>query len=492
MYIHSEKIKLISLLYLYIPLFLFAFGWTKPVIALLCTAAAGYYLYQVIKNIKQSQQGVHVSVPVFILALLLFMWIGYYAGWGRWVAQTGDWAKHNAVLFDLVNRSWPVYYQNDTEHSMLVYYVAQYLVPAFVGKLLHSTRAAEELVFVWNILGMVLVYLNILTFLKTKNRMMEAAGAALLPVFGLPLWLAHYVLKCRMHINNIGECQWFYWGDGIMLQFTNHFTMLQWVFPQSIPIWLTVLLLMNHKEKIKEYVPMLLPSLLFGAFGFVGIVVLALGAVIQAAIREKSQIKQVFSIGNVSTLLTFGAVFFFYYYGNVTGDKPDSMKLTKMEYGAGRWWLYLIFVGIHVGIYAVLLWKENRTNGIYYAAILTLFFVPLYKMGIYNDFTMRVSIPGIFVVFLLSLQLLNNQIKKGTMRALLTAGLLMIGIYYPFHQISEAVKQSEFGKLGTLSGADTLEDFANREQSDWVDMTYNYYAYDIEDNFFYNYIARKK
>ena len=59
-------------------------------------------------------------------------------GFGGFAPQKSDWGKHNAILNDLVTRSWPVYYKNDNEISMLVYYLAQYLVPALAGKIFNS------------------------------------------------------------------------------------------------------------------------------------------------------------------------------------------------------------------------------------------------------------------------------------------------------------------------------------------------------------------
>ncbi len=82
--------------------------------------------------------------------------------------QAGDWAKHNAILYDLVNRRWPVLYTNVKEHSMLTYYIGQYMVAALVGKVTHSTRIAEIVLYIWNMIGLVLVLFNLL-FLQKQN-----------------------------------------------------------------------------------------------------------------------------------------------------------------------------------------------------------------------------------------------------------------------------------------------------------------------------------
>ena len=124
------------------------------------------------------------------LALLYFICIGYFAGYGRFVDQAADWDKHNAVLSDLVSRPWPVYYGNGGEHSMLTYYIAQYIVPGVIGKAFDSFRAAELSLYAWNVAGIFLVFLHLVSFLKAKRLVSQLACAAAVPFFSLPFWFS--------------------------------------------------------------------------------------------------------------------------------------------------------------------------------------------------------------------------------------------------------------------------------------------------------------
>lgn len=160
---------------------------------------------------------------------------------------------------------------------MLTYYIAQYLVPGAIGKIFHSFRVAEIALYVWNEIGLMLVFLHVITWLKVKNLSGQGICAMIMPFFSIPLWLSQLVLKHFSEYNNLGNIQqWFVLSEDIKIQYSSNYVQLRWVFPQAIVIWLTVMLLLEYRDYIEYYVFMLLPSLMFGAFGFIGILPLAM------------------------------------------------------------------------------------------------------------------------------------------------------------------------------------------------------------------------
>lgn len=132
MVLNKKVLEYISIAYLYIPITLFLFGWIKWWIALICSIILGYCIINMAMSFseKESKEPIRIKIGILIIAIVFFLFIGYFAGWGRWVAQAFDWFKHNAILKDLTIKSWPVYYKNGSDKSMLTYYIAQYLVPA--------------------------------------------------------------------------------------------------------------------------------------------------------------------------------------------------------------------------------------------------------------------------------------------------------------------------------------------------------------------------
>ena len=93
-------------------------------------------------------------------------------------------------------------------------------------------------------------------------------------------------------------------------------------------------------------------------------------------------------------------------------------------------------------------------------------------------------------------------------------GLLINGTTYEMQRIEEGLFEEDYTTVSELRTYGTLEWFANRKYAemsldefeksiksnpDWsadvtlnVDLVYNYFTYDIENNFFYKHIAREQ
>lgn len=123
------------------------------------------------------------------------------------------------ILFDLVNRSWPVYYMNEGEHSMLTYYLGQYMVPALIGKVCHSYKVAEIITLLWAETGLLLIYLNLIRILGIKRWYMQWMTAGLLCFFNGPLILAQKVVVWIYPALEpmLSDHEWFVWQNDILL-----------------------------------------------------------------------------------------------------------------------------------------------------------------------------------------------------------------------------------------------------------------------------------
>ena len=506
MTLRKRTLEVISLLYIYIPIFLFLIGWTNAIVSVVSLIAIGYVAYRYLKRNMGDLEADDIKIEwwIVVCVILFFAWIGYYAGWGRWVNQTGDWSKHNAIVADLINRSWPVYYTNGEEHSMLVYYIAHYLFPAFIGKILgHSYRIAEIVLYIWTEIGLLLVFLNIIRVLKVRNYLFQAGSAVLVVFWGIPLWFSQLLMKKTLDLNMLGERMWLFFDEGIMIQYSNNFVLLMWVAPQVIAVWIMLLLFWDNKEKVEFYLFLLLPAMLFGTLAFVGIVPIALGSAIEWVIRNKSVkqwVKKLFSPENLALLVTLGSVFLLYFYGNVLSEKPEEigfMIQPYTRYSSSRIWVYVIFVSINVLIYAFILAKDNYKDSIFLMTAVWLFVLPIVRMGRYNDLGMRGSIPGLFFIMLYVIKYMQehfNTNKDKWIQKFATVVLVVFilnGMFYSFAEFSESVTNEDYTVLGDGPLWESMEMFANRTAMGGVDERYNYYAYDIENNIFQKCIARK-
>ena len=496
----------LTISYLYLPIALFLFGWTKLWIASACCVALVFPIRSMLADYLSSAEpeknsGVLMTPLGFMFVLLFLLLVGYYAGWGRWVEQSTDWQKHNLVLMDLTQKSWPVYYVNGDEHSMLSYYVAQYLLPAFVGKCFNSVRLAEIINYVWAEIGLILVYLNLVRIVQIKRRAMFFIAAFMLVFFSTPTLLAKFarwIVYPEMGLAGvIAGGPWFINEDtGLRMQYSGNFVLLRWVFPQTIAPWLTTLLFFEHRRKIRHYMTLFSPGLLFATLPLLGMVPLAVGQALRELVCAKKiwpWLKNLFSLENILVFCGLGMVSILYLYGNVTGAKPDIFGFSMMPYG-NRMALYFIFVGICVLPYAAILYHDNRRNCVFYTSILTLCILPLFRMGLWNDLAMRSSIPSLFVLLTLSLMYLQKHLD--TKPAIMLSLLLLIGSWYPLYGFTKCVRADKVMRLGNEiefgqenKSLGTLGTYASR-RAETSDMTYNYFCYDIERDFFYRHIAR--
>lgn len=502
----NGRVLLIStLLYIYIPIILFLFTWTRLPIAVLtalCLCYAAHRMYLGYREAGKNEISMRWGVAAVLVLLTLLL--GYYLGWGRFTMQTGDWKKHNALLADLVRYNWPVYYQNGSEHSMLTYYIAQYLVPGFAGKVFQSFRAAEIVNYLWSATGMILVSFHFIRVVNAVSGKKQIISWFLLVLYSGPLVLAQWLLKLlNPDLNMLGNPSWFLMEGDKLLQYSSNWTLLRWVHPQSIVMWLIVLLFVEHRKQIQHYVVLMLPGLLYGSLSFLGMLPLATGYALVCLAEEKQLkvwIKQIFSISNCITAVSPGGVLVLYFYGNVLAEKPDGIGLSAVDYG-GRGYIYVLFCISMFLLYTLIICRDFKKDAVFWMANGILLLLPYFKMGMYNDLGMRCSIPALFIMTIYVGKYVNQHFGKGFFvrqdglrrRGLSAALIVLLGIgsFYTLQDFYTVVRTDQIRELADENNYGGLEQFANRFSDNPVDLVYNYYSYDIENNIFYRYIARR-
>ena len=163
MKLDGRSLKIQAIMYMYIPVMIFLVGYTRWYYALITGAILIVCLIFFIRDNDLYRTGgrtdlydpdaymdpaddrcedVSVHPAVFIIAIAAIVGVCLFTGIGGVFPQAGDWEKHNAVLRDLMERPWPVFYDK-YDPSMLTYYLGQYLVPAIAGKITDETLAEE-------------------------------------------------------------------------------------------------------------------------------------------------------------------------------------------------------------------------------------------------------------------------------------------------------------------------------------------------------------
>ena len=126
---------------------------------------------------------------------------------------------------------------------------------------------------------------------------------------------------------------------------------------------------------------------------------------------------------------------------------------------------------------------------------ITLMLLPLFSMGLWNDLVMGGGTALMFLLMMYIMDFLFNSEKTKPYykaRRILVV-LLLAGAIYPLLELKEVINNDIITeKQEDLSLGYTMESYANRALDISLDLKYNYYSYDIQNNIFYKYIAAKK
>lgn len=500
MKISYRNLLWITIIYIYVPIAIFMFGFTKLWIALLTFGPMAYFVLQMYKDYTRdnnSQANIKWYSLVLVSAIIVAVCI--YIGFGGRYMQPGDWWKHNAVIHDLVEKKWPVYYET-FENSMLTYYVGQYLVAALIGKLANNSFAVASIAMaVWGVLGIILAYLHLIRITKSDTFMKQLRALIIMLFFCGGLVVAQQILG-QIYGNDFYANGSYHWilVKGIQIQYRSNLVMLRWVYPQTLVPWLITMLFYENWKMPRHYVLLVAPILLYGTFSVIFPVfaaILCAGYIYVRTSDKKMVVKEIFSPSNIYTFLSFGVVMLVYFSGNILQQKPAYSSFGIGKYTLSTIPVYIIFCVFMYGIYAFCVYREQKNNLMYYITVVALSIIPAFRMGLCNDWVMCTSIPPLFIMMMFVITTLNEKrdSREYGIRAAVIIICLMVGAWYPFLELRDNIRDSDMNYDNTGDGYRTLEAFSNRDYTDATeDLIYNYYTYDLDGKFFYEHIARKK
>ena len=438
--LNYEKIRKYCLIYITLPVIIFLLGWIKPQFSIIATMLLLFSTYIIIKQKKNPEKSVTLSFKMLaVLCLIALVWC-LFAGQGGYYYQSDDYGCRNAIFRDLINFKWPVIYKyNDTA---LVYYIGYWMPAAFVGKIAFLVSGSASVAWavgnfallIWSTCGVLLVFLLLITTVKANTRKKMLATSFLFIFFSGCDALGYLLFKNGLawHI------EW--WAS--IYQFSSITTCLFWVFNQTVISWIIILCLINEKS-IKNFAYIGVMALPSGPFPFLGIFVYCICIATKYGIRAIQQkvtkefIKDIFTIQNISACLVIVPIYLLYYKSNAAMSGNDSNG------GFGFYWnqincnftdelfRYVMFIILEVAVYAVIIYKKNKNNILFYITIISLMIIPLFRMCNSADFAMRVSIPAITVLGVMVIDYLVNNFNdlKATKKCRKYAYILLLSIY---------------------------------------------------------------
>lgn len=526
MKISYNRIRAAAVLYAVIPIIIFFFGWLSLLWAVIFSAlllAAGFFFLKNAGKRDGEKTNVVISVKMLIIiGVIAFLWC-IFAGQGGFIHQSNDHAIRNAIFRDLIKKPWPVVYEGD---MLLSYYIAHWMPPALLAKLVYAVTgsvaagyaAGNIFLLIWSSIGVYLALLLVVILTGSKKNTHILAAVLLFIFFsGLDI-IGTFVTG---HDNNGNHYErWAYFA-----QFSSVTTCLFWVYNQTIVIWLVTLCILNERS-VKSFAFLGLLALPFGPLPFIGIVMICVVKAVVISIdliknnKAATAFKNIFSPQNILSCAAILPTYYLYYFSNaimsneaVYGEKQVdvSFRINNIIVGTAESGnirdivlmvlFYLLFFVLEAGVYiaAIIVYnklKRVKTDPVFIGVIALLLFIPLFKLGGGNDFSMRVSIPPLLYIAVEFIKRFTESMPvKGEFKSLdelvrkkpwfLAASVIFF--------IGSMTACTEFYReiYYTVTNAETAVDYYQTESMEELNEKNNFTAKNYKDSNFYKYICKK-
>lgn len=494
------SIFIITCLYLLVPIVILLSFWFKWYISLPAVLAILFATFCLIKRYKSKTEEQYKNIfnlKKLAIVFLIIVIINVMSGAGGIFFQNWDYSGRNAILHDLINNEWPVKYDYSnleyetasigSNEGVLSYYFAYFLPGAVVGKLF-GFNIASIFMLLWQILGTTLFFY----FVFRKFNKVKIRYLLVFFMFG-GIDVITKVISNAITGNTVSPI-----GLEHIDTANNYFcmstfiTQLFWVFNQSIPAWLVTILFVNEQkyENLGVYAALLVP---YSPFPVIGIVVWFLIVIIFGFnLNEKitiSRIKSLFSLSNIVAVLSvipIGLLFM-----QNSSDKGFVLA-KKMQEGDLyiALLMYVIYLILEFGIYAIIITKENRKKVISYFAIFAI--LPLFYLGGGLDLGNRATIPILVLLYLEIINFVDTAINnKWYIRLAILGVILCLSSVTNFNEFYRSIVRTYENKINNYSNySDGYETFAEFENKECRIFIKNFVAPYNKDNFFYKRILK--
>jgi len=397
------------MLYLTIPLILFFSTWTTLPFALLSTSLLVVVFAISFPEFRLYEGSLSAIRKELVFSLLIAgiwtftsgVWVGPFGRAGDW------WDTRDDILSTLTKHVWPVtnVFRANTQPETMRHYLSFYLPGSAVGKLFDGNLSLTLFATgVWMMAGTTLIFFMVLRNMSDLGIKKYLVVPVFLLFSGLDIVGGRIkgVAPLRpQYIFNGSHIEW--WVPEF--QYSSFTTAIHWVPQHAISGWLGTMIVLRIFELKKHYafLPFLVAAIfLWSTFTAVG-VALVIGIQAIQYIGPKQILVVICRILPSIVLSAIATVLLAMYLLSGTGSIPKFPIFSQAAYNAFNFdgpsqilRDYLLFIAIEVMVYLVLLFFILRNHRKELALVaLVLCLIPLYRVGMYNDFAMRVSIPPV-------------------------------------------------------------------------------------------------
>ena len=498
-------------LFLTVPLFMFFMGYLKLIVGIPLTLIFGGLLLYAVSDCANDPDGHKLSlsetaleVPVSYIigfAVIAFL-ISYVSGVGEYIYSLQDHEYRRAILRDLIDYDWPVIYnyktqtnpevieifKNATGNRAFSYYFIYWMPAALVGKMF-GFNAGNFVLFLWNSVGIFLSFLGASAAIKKFTYWVPFIFVFFSGLDAIP--------NMVYELTQYDGWRWFE-GYVTSMSYVSNFREMASVFNQMIPCFLVVCLLMMsfNVRSLGLTSGILFCYSPWAVFGILPMVIATLCSKKHRASKVSRTITNALSPSNIASAMFILLIFGSYYMTNSAAVSYKGFAWQYFDSPLKFVIAYIVFILIEVIPFALILYKSEKSNIVYWAAFATLLILPFYRISEMNDFTMRGSMPALFF-FSIALTGIVAEImdkkntpttKKGWLKpaaVMLTVIIMMfttlLNLFVIFGSIIE----------GDPGAEENIGSFGNINQAEYAEVIQEqFFAEGYEDSFFYKYFAR--
>lgn len=501
-YIRIDKLLIsMGILFLVIPITIQLFFWYNRLISIPCIILLLIATIIVIKKIKPLKIDEYKKIfnkKKIIVFIILIIILNLLSGAGGLFHQNWDYHGRNAIFHDLIEHSWPVRYDYSNlkyesgifgNSAILNYYFAFWLPGALIGKVL-GFKIASLFMLLWQTIGVLLFFYLVIRFMKN----IKYRYFLIFLAFGGLNVIGHIIMNIHwgLPVHPIGTTH----IDTSMGSFcmSTFVTQLFWVFNQSIPTWIAVMLFLQEKnyKTCGYYFALLVP---FGPFPMLGFLYLIFCYIIFGKKLDKfiniKRIKELITIPNFFACISVIPIVFMY---TLNESKKGMFLLDAYNKGTLKETLfcYIMFIILEFLIYIVIINRKNYKQIIMCFLFFTI--APLFYIG-GSDLGNRATIPLLIVMYLLIITYLdkiNHKDKKQNFIQKVLIIILLVASITNYNEIYRSFKHTYLNhknhQTNVANAYKTFDSFKDKECSIFIT---NFVAKDDKKNKILQFILRK-
>ena len=522
---------LLGLLYIIVPILIFLLKFTRPGFFIFGLILFLYLIFKVMASVPDgtgfsNEEILNRKSLLFILisTVVFCVWI-FFSGIGSFSFQNWDFWVRNPIYNDLINKPWPLYYNLEAQPEYVTnliggewvafaYYFTFWLTPACICKVMNFTgTAAQIILYMYALCGVIIInYLLSRLFKKFSWKI----TAILMMFSGLDV-VAYLIQNLRLPALT-EELEW----SLLHYQLSGNTTQLYYVFNQSIPIWIIMLLILNID------VPAIMAGIASICFAYspwatIGLVPLtAIGMLTNRKDLDSSEnkssisawriIKNCISIVNILVPVFLLLIFGLYYTASSGSDGGKGFyffttEATLSEYIIG----YVIFILTEFVLFYIAMGKKVFSYRYSLTVLIELALFPLFYIVDFNFF-IRGTIPALFILMVIAISYIVDETPSGLMRAGNTAestgsisesannfsirkkifaALLIIGALNSVVAISRSVIYTAQGGDYLQSDIQTFDDMTGANEYQILTTNSQFFVHGFATKPFYMFISKR-